>query len=56
MRDSPKLNIWLGIAHIKTYGPFMFSEQTVSSNNYLDMLQQFLEPQLIEDGTNDTDI
>ena len=32
----------------------MFAEKTVTGNTYLDMLEQFLEPQLISDGIMDT--
>ena len=32
----------------------MFSESTVTGITYLDLLQQFLEPQLIQDGILDT--
>jgi hypothetical protein len=33
----------------KVYGPFFFIESTITSIVYLDMLQQFLIPQLDED-------
>ena len=32
------------------YGPFMSVENTVTEGTYLDMLEQFLEPQLRQDG------
>jgi hypothetical protein len=35
--------------HITVYGPFFFTEMTVTGIAYLDMLQQFLIPQLDED-------
>ena len=53
-RDTPKVNVWLGLTKSTVYGPFMFIEKTVTGNVYLDMLEQFLEPQLISDGIMDT--
>lgn len=49
-RDTPKVNVWVGITKQKVYGPFMFRENTVTGGTYLDMLEQFLEPQLQQDG------
>ena len=43
-RDTPKVNVWLGITKSTVYGPFMFGEPTFNGSSYLDMLQQFLEP------------
>lgn len=53
-RDSPKVNVWLGMTKSKIYGPFFFAEATVTGPVYLDMLQQFLEPQLLADGILNT--
>ena len=53
-RDTPKVNVWLGLTRSRVYGPFMFAEKTVTGNTYLDMLEQFLEHQLISDGIMDT--
>ena len=39
-RDTPKVNVW----------PFMFVENTGTGGTYLGMLEQFLEPQLQQDG------
>jgi hypothetical protein len=39
---------------LKIYTPFMSAEGTVFGSNYLNMLQQFLEPQLRNDGIIDT--
>jgi hypothetical protein len=36
--------------HVTVYGPFFFMETTITGIVYLDMLQQFLIPQLDEDG------
>jgi hypothetical protein len=35
--------------HVTVYGPFFFTETTITGIVYLDMLQQFLIPQLDED-------
>jgi hypothetical protein len=38
------------ITHEKVYGPFFFTETTITGISYLDMLQQWLLPQLEEDS------
>jgi hypothetical protein len=48
-RDSPKLIVFCAISHRKIYGPFFFAEATVTGVNYLDMLEQWLLPQLERD-------
>lgn len=53
-RNTPCVNVWLGLTQNKCYGPFFFAEATVTGVTYLDMLQQFLQPQLEEDGITDT--
>jgi hypothetical protein len=53
-QDTPKVNVWLGMTQSKVYGPFFFAEATVTGTVYLDMLEQFLEPQLLTDGILDT--
>ena len=53
-RDTPEVNVWLGITKSTVYGPFMFGEPKINGNSYLDMLQQFLEPELIANGILDT--
>ena len=45
-RDTPKVNVWMGITKQTMYGLFMFVENTVTGGTYLNMLEQFLEPQL----------
>jgi hypothetical protein len=40
----------------RIYGPFFFAEATVTRAIYLDMLQQFLEPQLYSDGILNTTV
>ena len=54
--DTPKVNVWLGMNLSKVYGPFFFAEATVTGPVYLDMLEQFLEPQLFADGLLDTEV
>lgn len=51
-RDSPKLNVFCAISVTKVYGPFFFMEKTVTGITYLDMLQNWLFPQ-IEDDSDD---
>ncbi|KFM78615.1 hypothetical protein X975_09761, partial [Stegodyphus mimosarum] len=47
-RDSPKVNVWCGLIHDRVIEPFFFTEKTVSSVVYLDMLENFVFPQLEE--------
>ena len=53
-QDTPKVNVWLGVTQSKVYEPFFFAEAMVTGTVYLDMLEQFLEPQLLADGILDT--
>jgi hypothetical protein len=48
VQDSPKMNVFCAISQMKIYGPFIM-EGTVTRMTYLDMLQQWLIPQL-KDG------
>lgn len=50
MRDSPKVNVFCAMSCEKIYGPFFFGEKTVTGDNYLDMLEIWLFPQLLEDS------
>jgi hypothetical protein len=50
MRDSLKVNVFCAITHEKVYGPFFFFGKTITGISYLDMLQQWLLPQLEEDS------
>lgn len=43
-RDSPKVNVWMGITCDKVYGPFFFAKDTINRATYLDMLTHFLLP------------
>ena len=45
-RDSPKVHVWCGIFHDRVIGPFFFSQPTINQENFLDMLEQFVYPQL----------
>jgi hypothetical protein len=49
VRDSPKVTMFCALSQERVYGPFFFMEMTITSIVYLDMLQQFLIPQLDED-------
>ena len=48
VRDSPKLNVFCAISKKRVYGPFFFEETTVSSEAYLDMLQNWLIELLLD--------
>jgi len=41
---------------VNLYGPFFTAQATVTRSVYLDMLQQFLEPQLLTDAILDTEV
>ena len=45
-RDSPKLNAWCGIMHDKIIGPFFFAEKSITAQIYLDLLTEYVSPQL----------
>lgn len=48
IRDSPKVNVWCGLMYNRIFGPFFFAEKTINGAVYLDMLENFLFPQLEE--------
>jgi hypothetical protein len=48
VRDIRKVNLFCTLSKERVYGPF-FMETTITGIVYLDMLQQFLIPQLDED-------
>jgi hypothetical protein len=50
--DFPKLNVFCAISYRKICGPFFFAEATVTGATYLDMLEQWLLPQLEEDSVD----
>jgi hypothetical protein len=43
-RDTPKLNVWLGLHKHGVIGPFFFMESTVTGYSYLDMLGELCRP------------
>ena len=45
-RDSLKLNVWCGIMHDKIIGPFSFAEKSITAQIYLDLLTEYVSPQL----------
>ncbi|PSN41592.1 hypothetical protein C0J52_17614 [Blattella germanica] len=49
-RDSAKVNVFAAISKLKFYSPFFFAEKTVTGMSFLDMLEQWLLPQLTEDS------
>jgi hypothetical protein len=49
LRDSPKVNVFCAVSRCKVYGPFFFAEPTVTGHSYLDMITEWLTPQLRED-------
>ena len=53
-RDTRKVNVWLGITKSTIYGRFRLGEPTINGKSYLDMLQQFLESQLVTNVILDT--
>ena len=49
VRDNPKVNVFCALSKERVYGPFFFMETTITGIVHLDMLQEFLIPQLDED-------
>lgn len=47
-RDSPKVNVWCCVLHDRIIGPFFFHEPTVRWENYLDMLEYYAVPQMLQ--------
>ena len=45
-RDSPKINVWCGLTNETVIGPFLFVENTINANVYLDMLRNYAIPQI----------
>ena len=45
-QDSPKLNVWYGIMHDKIIGLFFFIEKSITTQIYLDVLTEYVSPQL----------
>jgi hypothetical protein len=53
VRDSPKINAFCAMSCGKIYEPFLFPERTINGNIFLDMLQQWLMPEVQEDDGNE---
>lgn len=51
-RDSPKVNVFCAVSQDKVYGPFFFEGSTVTGNDYLEMLQNWLFPSLQADSNH----
>ena len=47
-RDSPKVNVWCRIMCNRIIGPFFFHEASIIADVYLDLLTEYVAPQLIE--------
>jgi hypothetical protein len=47
-RDSPKVLVWCALLYDRVIGPFFFHESTVRWDNYLDMLENYAIPQLLQ--------
>jgi len=41
-----KVNVWCGPLYDRVIGPFFFSEKTVTGVIYLDLLEQYVFPQI----------
>ena len=53
-RAGFKENVCCGVTSEKVYGPLFFAEETVRAVNQLDMIEQYVVPQLQQDGMLDT--
>jgi hypothetical protein len=47
-RDTPKVNVCCGLPQDRMVGPLFFVERTTTGEIYLDLLQQFVFPQVDE--------
>ena len=47
-RDSPKLNVCCGIMCNRIIEPFFFNEASITADVYLDLLTEYVAPQLID--------
>ena len=45
-RDSPKLNVRCRIMYNKIIGPFFFAEKSITAQIFLDLLTEYVSPQL----------
>ena len=46
-QDSPKVNVWCGIMCNRIIGPFFFCKASITADVYLDLLSEYVTPQLI---------
>ena len=46
VRGSPKVKVWCGLLYDRVIGPFFFSERTITGVVYLDLLEQYVFPQI----------
>ena len=46
--------MWCRVTSEKVYVPFFFEKETVRAVNYLGMIEQYVVPQLQQDGILDT--
>ena len=46
LNGTLKLNVWCGIMHEKIIGPFFFAEKSIAAQIYLDVLTEYVSPQL----------
>jgi len=46
--DSPKVNVSFVISRRRVFGPFFSAEESVSGKVYLDMLENWLMPQIAD--------
>ena len=44
--EQPKVNVFCAVSREKVHGPFFFTEATVTGDSFLDMLENWLLPQL----------
>jgi hypothetical protein len=44
--DSPKVNVFCAVSREKGHGPFFFTEASVNGDSFLDMMENWLLPQL----------
>ena len=51
-RNSPKVNVFCAVPTFKVYGPLFFSEEAVTGIAFLDMLTEWLLPQLNEESAD----
>jgi len=46
VRGSPKVNVWCGLLYNRVIGPFFFSDKTITGVVCLDLLEQYVFPQV----------